>query len=44
MDDCYTLTIKNPTKVHAGRYTLVVKLDKDSKFTSALLNVSGGVA
>jgi len=40
VDDCYTLTIKNPTKVHAGRYTLVVKLDKDSKFTSALLNVS----
>ena len=32
---------KNPTKEHAGRYTLLVKLDKDSKFTSAYLDVEG---
>ena len=39
--DCYTLICKDPKKKHSGRYTLCVKLEKDSKFTSAYLDVEG---
>ena len=39
--DCYTLMCKRPQKTHSGRYTLVVKLEKNSKFTSAYLDVQG---
>ena len=34
-------TCKDPKKKHSGRYTLCVKLEKDSKFTSAYLDVEG---
>ena len=40
-EDFYTLTIQNPTVELGGRYTLQVKLEKDSKVTSAYLAVQG---
>ena len=40
-EDFYTLTILNPTVALGGSYTLQVKLEKDSKVTSAYLDVQG---
>ncbi len=37
--DVYTLTVHNPTVADAARYTLVVRIDKDSYFCSGYLEV-----
>jgi hypothetical protein len=42
--DCYSLTIFHPKLDNTGRYTLLVKLDKESKFTSGYLEVTGAAA
>jgi hypothetical protein len=40
--DTYTLTIFNPTVADAGRYTLVVKMEKDVQYyCSGSLEVRG---
>ena len=39
-DDHYSITILNPTVADAGKYTLVVKIEKDTFKTGAYLNVA----
>ncbi len=40
--DTYTLTILNPTVEDSARYTLVVRMEKDTFFCSGYLEVKGG--
>ena len=39
-DDCYSLTIFNPVVADMGKYTLVVRIEKDMYKTGAYLNVA----
>ncbi len=39
--DTYTLKINNPTTKDAGRYNLVVKIEKDAYLCGGMLEVSG---
>jgi hypothetical protein len=39
--DTYTITIKNPTVKDAGKYNLVVRIEKDTYCCGGLLEVTG---